>query len=145
MLNFMPIFAFTLKSSKVIQHVFYLMMYYPDAKCEKKKLVDTVEFSPYESKIHSFKSQKNNTYVVLWEIEYEYFPVILAYYIVEGKLVRIGELEISLPCQSCESFEYPIKDIKYKENNEWKLFKTGDLKYRFNIETKELKHITLQN
>ena len=143
-------------------NVFYLMMYYPDANCEKKKLVDTVEFSPYESTIHSFKSQKNNTYVVLWEIEYEYFPVILAYYIVEGKLVRIGELEISLPCQSCESFEYPIKDIKilqakdeieisflkdikYKENNEWKLFKAGDLKYSFNIKTKKLKHITFQN
>lgn len=131
--------------------VSYLMMYYPDAKCEHKKVIESVDFSPYKSTIHSFKSQKKNAYVVLWETEYEYFPAIMAYYIAEGKFVRMGELEISLPCQSCESFEFPIKDIqirqekdeieisflkdvnyKEKDSNEWKLSKAGALKYYFN-------------
>ncbi len=139
-------------------NVSYLMMHYPDVKCEKKNLVDTVDFSPYKSMIHSFKSQKKNTYVVLWETEYEYFPVIIAYYIAAGKLVRMGELKISLHCQSCESLDYLIKyiqifqekdeieisfvkDLKYKENDdsEWQLFKAGTLKYRFNTETNELR------
>jgi len=132
-------------------NLYYLMMYYSDAKCENKKLIDSVEFSPYNSTIHSLKSQKNNSYVVLWETKYEYIPVIQAYYIAEGKLVRMGELEVSLPCQSCESFEYPIKDIqilqkkqeieisflkdvnyKEKDSSEWKLSKAGVLKYYFN-------------
>lgn len=141
-------------------NLYHLIMYYSTAKCEKKKLIDTVDFSPYKSMVHSFKSQKNNTYVVLWETEYEYYPIIQAYYITEEKLVKIGELEISLPCQSCESFEYPIKNIRItkkkedieisflKEVNyrrkgevEWKLFKPGTLKYRFNTISKEFKHI----
>jgi hypothetical protein len=141
-------------------NLFSLMMYYSDAKCEEKKLIETVEFSPYNSTVHSFKSQKDNSYVVLWETEYEYIPIIQAYYIFEGRLMKIGELEISLPCQSCESFQYPIKEIKIfqrKEeieisflndvnyratgSNEWKLYKAGTLKYRFNKKTNELKHI----
>jgi len=143
-------------------NLYHLIISYSDVQCENKKLIDSVDFSPYKSKIHSFKSQKNNAYLILWETEYEYFPVLIAYYIEAGKIVRIGELEISLPCQSCESFDYPIKDIKIiqekheieisflkdvnyraKGSNKWKLYKTGALKYRFNTETNELK--LLQN
>ncbi|HEX4887222.1 MAG TPA: hypothetical protein VFV37_04165 [Luteibaculaceae bacterium] len=144
--------------------LFHLIMHYSDAKCKKKKLIDTVEFSPYESRLHTFKSEKNTSYVILWETEYEYIPVILAYYVAGGNIVKISELEISLPCQSCESLDYPIKDIRVVQekneieisflkdvnyrsegNNEWKLHKAGTLKYRFNTETNELRHITLSN
>lgn len=139
-------------------NLYYLMMYYSNAKCENQKLVDTVEFSPYKSTVHSFKSQKNNSYVVLWETEYEYISVIKAYYIAEGRLAEMGELKISLPCQSCESLDYPIKDIqilhkkeeieisflkdvnyKEKDSDEWKLFKAGALKYHFNTVSNEFK------
>jgi len=135
----------------------YLEMYYV-AENKSKMLIDSVEFSPYKSRIHSFKSQKENVYVVLWETEYEYFPVIIAYYVAEGKLVRMGELKISLPCQYCESFEYPIKDIQmlqekdkieisflknvnYKKIDtlQWKEYKPGTLKFYFNILSKEFK------
>lgn len=138
--------------------MFYLVMHYSDAKYENQKLVDSVEFSPYKSTIHSFKSQKNNSYVVLWETEYEYIPIIQAYYIAEERLAKIGELEISLPCQTCESLEYPIKDIqilhkkeeieisflkdinyKEKDSSEWKLFKAGTLRYYFNPISNEFK------
>ncbi len=137
--------------------VSYLEMYYV-AENKSKKLIDSVEFSPYKSRIHSFISQKENVYVVLWETEYEYFPVIIAYYVAEGKLVRMGELKISLPCQSCESFEYPIKDIQmlqekdkieisflknvnYRkiDTQQWKEYKPGTLKFYFNILSKEFK------
>lgn len=135
----------------------YLKMYYITGD-EHKKLIDSVEFSPYKSRIHSFKSQKDNSYVILWETEYEYFPVIIAYYVSEDELVKIGQLEISLPCVSCESFEYPIKDIqvfkkneeieisflkdvryKAKDTEQWKEYKSESLKFYFNILNKEFK------
>lgn len=137
--------------------VSYLEMYY-FAEDKPEKLIDSVEFSPYKSRIHSFKSQKKNAYVILWETEYEYFPVINAYYVAEGKLARIGQLGISLPCKSCESFEYPIKDIqilqkneeieisflkdvnyKEKDSQQWKEYKQGTLTFYFNILSKEFK------
>jgi hypothetical protein len=144
--------------------LYQLFMYYSNAEWEKKKLIDTVDFSPYKSKIHSFQSLNNESYVVLWETEYEIYPLIYAYYITEGEIVKIGELLISLPCQSCESFEYPIKDIRilqngkeieisflkdvnYKPKNsiDWQLYKAGVLKCIFNTETNELKYISSLN
>lgn len=135
-----------------------LKLYYPDVKCEHKQLIDSVAFTPYKSTIHSFKAQKNNGYVILWETEYEYFPSLMAYYIEEGRLEKMGELNISLPCQSCESFEYPINDIqiqqknndieisflkdvnhKEKDNSEWKTYKPGALKFYFNKLSKKFK------
>lgn len=138
-----------------------LIMYYSNnAKNGKNSRIDTVEFSPYSSMIYSFKSLKNNSYVVLWVTDYEYYPEIKAYYIKDGKLASIGEINISLPCQSCESFEYPIKnlqiaqkrkeieisfrkDVNYKpeKNASWKLYKSGTLKFNFNLETYKLKSI----
>lgn len=144
--------------------LYQLFMYYSNAEWEKKKLIDTVEFSPYKSKLHSFQSLNNKSYVVLWETEYEFYPLIYAYYITEGKIVKIGELLISLPCQSCESFEYPIKDIRilqkgkeieisflkdvnYKPKNstDWQLYKAGVLKCLFNTETNNLRYIPSSN
>ncbi len=140
-------------------NLYYLVMSYSDVQCEKKKLIDSVDFSPYSSKIHVFKLQKNNTYVVLWETEYEYLSILIAYYLEAGRIFRMGELEISLPCQSCESMEYPIKDIRiqekkneieisflkevnYKEKNssQWNTYKPGVLKFHFNKLSKEFKN-----
>ena len=141
--------------------LYQLFMYYSNAEWETKKLIDTVDFSPYKSKIYSFQSLNKESYVVLWETEYEIHPIIYAYYITEGKIVKIGELIISLPCQSCESLEYPIKDIrilqngkyieisflkdvnfKPKNSTDWQLYKAGVLKCIFNTETNELKYIS---
>jgi hypothetical protein len=142
-------------------NLYHLIMYYSNVKCENKKLIDSVEFSPYKSTLHSFKSQNGSSFIILWETEYEYYPLIQAYYITGGKLVKIGKLDISLPCQSCESFEYPIKDIqilqkgkdfefsflenvnyKPEDNTDWQLYKSGSLKIIFNTETNELRSIS---
>ncbi|MBP9186417.1 MAG: hypothetical protein KBG11_04935 [Bacteroidia bacterium] len=140
----------------------YLKLYLTNTTGEIIMLLDSVEFSPYKSTLHSFKSQKSNSWVILWETEYEYIPVIKAYYFAPEKLAKIGELEIALPCDSCESLDYPINDIvifkkdkeieisfrsdvNYKANgsNNWTSFKTGTFKYLFNTETNELIHIIL--
>lgn len=158
-INTKDCFYFSMDSS-----LYQLFMYYTNAELEKKKLIDSVEFSPYKSMLYSFKSHIFNSYIVLWETEYEFYPLIYAYYITEGEIIKIGELLISLPCQSCESFEYPIKSIKiiqngneieisfledvnYKPKNStvWQLYKAGVLKCIFNTETNDLRYITSSN
>jgi hypothetical protein len=134
-----------------------LLMYY---SAERKTAVDSVEYSPYKSTIYIFKSRNDSSYIVLWETEYEYVPILKAYYIAEGNLFTLGELNISLPCQFCESFEYPIKDIQIVQNQEeiefsflsnvacrdndeeeWQIYKAGCLKYCFNIVNKNFKKL----
>lgn len=141
--------------------VYHLIMYQSNINCQQIELVDSVDFSPYKSTLHSFKSEKNNSFVIFWETEYEYFPAVLAYYFNEGKLLKIGEFQVSLPCQICESYNYPLqdiqiiqnhedieitflKDINYKQGKEdkLKLFKPGSLKYSFNIANRKLSVIT---
>jgi len=158
-INTKDCFCFSADSS-----LHHLIMYYSNTECEKKKLIDTVDFSPYKSTLHCFQSQNDDAYVVLWETEYEYYPLINAYFIAEGKLVKIGALPISLPCQSCESFEYPIKkiqvlqkgkeieisfleDVNFKPKNAagWQLYKAGVLKFLFNTETNGFRYITSQD
>lgn len=145
-------------------NLYQLFMYYSNTELGNAKLIDTVDFSSYKSMIHSFKSQNDDSYIVLWETEYEYYPLIYAYYVIDGKIVNIGELLISLPCQSCESFEYPIKDIRILQNEneieisfladvnyklmkstDWQLYKAGVLKFLFNTETNKLRYITSSN
>jgi hypothetical protein len=138
-------------------NLFYMRLYYSD---KRKPPIDSVEFSPYKSAIYSFKSQKNNSYIVLWETEYEYAPTIKIYYIANRNLLQIGDLPICSACQSYESFEYPIKDIQIVQNNaeiefsfltdvaardndseDWKIYEAGKLKYCFNTVNKDFRKV----
>ena len=108
-----------------------LFMYYSKAEGGKMKLIDSVDFSPYKSTIHSFPSQNKDSYIVLWETEYEYEPLIYAYYITRGTNIKMGELSISLACQSCESVLYPMEDIRIiKEGEEIEFSFLKDVYYR---------------
>jgi hypothetical protein len=116
-----------------------------------KSVVDSVEYSPYKSTLYSFKSQEDSAYIVFGETEYEYFPVLKAYYVIGSRIVKIGELKISLPCQDCESFEYPVnkiqiqrhkniveffflEDVNFRndDSEDWTFCKAGSLKYFYN-------------
>lgn len=123
------------------------------------KVIDTVEFSPYSSKLCKFVSDDKKRFVVLWITNYEYYPYALAYYITGDSLFKMGNLNVLKPCSSCESFEFPIedvgmklscknidifflKDVLYKEDDmEQKLYKPKSLQYQYNIHRKELKII----
>jgi len=133
-------------------NLFYTTMYYSHEKSENKRKVDAVEFIHYSSTLYSFKSQKSSSYVVLWKIEREFTPIFNAYYINEGKLMKIGELGIYMPCDTCDTFDYSIQDIRIfqrdkeimlsflkdiyymdKSTNIWTLYDAGTLKLSFNI------------
>lgn len=134
----------------------FLKISYSVSTCQDKELIDSVEYSPYESMMYVYNAQKNNSCFILWETLYEYFPVILSYYVSDGKLTKVGEMNISLPCDSCEKLEYPlsevdivqinqeivisfIREVNYRENNSgnWEVFSPGTLKFYFDISKKE--------
>ena len=134
-------------------NLFYKIMHYSyGGSEEKKQIVDTVEFTPYFSTLHSFKSQKNNSYVVLWKIESEFIPIFNAYYIKDGVLMKLGEFKVYLPCESCDVFDYSIENIQIRQRNKeieflflkdlyymdrnidaWTLYKARALMLHFNI------------
>lgn len=141
----------------------YLIMYHSNSGCKRNalRIVDTVDVTPYTSKVHSFCSDNDKKeFVVLWETEFESSSYILAYYLIGNQLFKIGELKISLSCPTCEYFGYPIKsicirkvydDIDFsflKDLNYWisdseeKMFKPGEFKYRYNLSQKKLEVIT---
>ena len=132
--------------------LFYETMYYSQGGSENNQKIDAVEFIHYSSTLYSFKSQKSSSYVVLWKIEREFTPIFNAYYINEGKLMKIGELGIYMPCDTCDTFDYSIQDIRIfqrdkeimlsflkdiyymdKSTNIWTLYDTETLKLSFNI------------
>jgi len=141
----------------------YLIMYHSNYGCKRNALmiVDTVDVTPYTSKVHSFCSDNDKKeFVVLWETKYESLSYILAYYLIGNQLFKIGELKISLSCPTCEYFGYPIKSIGIRKVNdniefsflkdldyrisesEEKTFKPGEFKYRYNISQKKLEVVT---
>ncbi len=135
----------------------FLYMFSSNMKCDKKKNIERIEFSPYKSNIHIYELKQNASHIILWETEYEYFPLILAYYLLNGKLIKMGEIAISLPCEYCEYLRYPLNEVNIKQynkeiiisflkdvnflkddNTEWNFCKAGDIQYIFNIDTKKL-------
>ena len=44
----------------------------------------------YSLMLYNFKSEKDDSYVVLWKIELEHLPAFNAYYIKDGILMKIG-------------------------------------------------------
>ena len=96
----------------------YCILLYTHGK-EKKQMIDTV-FSQmlYGSTLNSFKSQKDNYYLVLWKIEGEFVPTFYAYYVKDGKIMKIGEWVLFVPCKTCETVNYLIEDIKIFQNDD---------------------------
>jgi hypothetical protein len=123
------------------------------------KTIDTIEFSPYPSKLYSFVSNDKKRFVVFWTTDYEYFPSTIAYYVTGDSLFQIGQLDVFRPCSSCESFEFPVdyiminttdkniniyflKDILLNQGNtEPILCKPRSFRYQYDIQRKELKII----
>lgn len=148
---------------KTDRRQFYLIMYHSNSGWKRNtlKMVDTVDVTPYTSTVHSFCSDNDKKeFVILWETEYESVSYILAYYLIGNELFKIGELEISLSCPTCEYFGYPIKSIDVRKINddiefsfledldyrisesEEKTFKPGEFLYRYNLNQKKLKVVT---
>ena len=139
---------------------YYYTLYY-SYENERKQEIDSGNWDDlgYDLTLYSFKSQRDNSYVVFLEFEYEHFSSLMAYYIRERKLMRIGKWIIYLPCDTCERADYNIenhylyqkndeiefyslKDVEFLdysnkkyhwESNDWVSYKAGELIISFNI------------
>jgi len=136
----------------------YCILFYSYEE-NKKQMIDTV-FSQmlYAYPLYSFKSQQDNSYVVLWKIGGEYGPIFYYYYLKDGNLMKIGEWNFLEPCNTCDYFDYSLNDIRiFYKNDEieflflketsfgvykdlsksfdydyWGVFKAGELVVSFN-------------
>jgi hypothetical protein len=123
---------------------FMLTLYYSNKKYGNKECIETMDWSnlQYGSTLNCFKSEKNNSYIVLWKIDGEYSPLLYAYYIKDGKLIKIGEWGVSEPCVTCNALDYSIKDIRiYQRNDEIEFLFLKDTKFVvFKDLSKNLEH-----
>jgi len=139
---------------------YYYTIYYSYGN-ESKQVIDSANRNDlgYDLTLYSFKSQRDNSYVVFFEFEYEHFSSFIVSYIRERKLMRIGEWIIYSPCDTCDRASYNIENIhlyqkkdeiefsslkdvefldyrnnKYHwESNDWVSFQAGELIVSFNI------------
>jgi len=127
---------------------------------KKKQQIDSGYWSDlgYSLTLHSFMFEKNNSYVVLWESEYESYSFFTIYYLYQGMIVKIGVwgFSISRIIYGCEYCNYPVEDIRIinKDNeiefsfvkdvdfmvitedfdfDHWGTFDAGELTVSFNI------------
>jgi len=136
----------------------YYYLYYSYGS-EYKQLIDSIDPAGiYGSMLYNFKNETDNSYVVLWKMEGEYNPFFNAYYISKRKIVKIGEwgMTVSNIEYYGEYCDYAIEDVRIHQrhneielsflknmnfidlskdiyNEDWALYKAGELIITFNI------------
>jgi len=138
---------------------YYYTLYYSYGNENMQQIV-TGDWSDlgYSLTLHSFKSEKGNSYIVFWKKEFEFSPVFDVYYIINGMVLKIGEwgVAISRIVHNCEFCDYSVEDIRITQKNneiefsflkemqftvineeydydDWGTFKAGELTVSFSI------------
>jgi len=109
---------------------FYTMCY--SHNNGNKQSIDTVNDTDllYGSTLNSFKLQENNSYVILWKIKHEFTPSFNAYYVRNGKIIKIGEWGMFTPCETCDIQDYSIEDVLiYQRNGKIEFLFSKDVEY----------------
>jgi len=136
-----------------------LTMFYSFNKNGEKYKIDCVDIEDKPT-FNFFKSQQNDSYIILLKSDFEYSPIFHLYYLNCGKIIKIGEWGISEPYKEGLDmkyrtyFDYYIEDFKILRKNEkiefsfskdmvfvdyskgknddWGVFKAGELVVSFN-------------
>jgi len=96
-------------------------MYYSLRKNGNKQTLEIMDISglTYGSDLNIYKNKTDNSYIVIWKRESEFAPSFYVYYIKKGILKRIGEWGITEPCDTCDTGDYSIENIRiYQRDNE---------------------------
>lgn len=75
------------------------------------QLTDSIDMSPYESRVHVFENKESRSFVIIWETRYELQPVTLGYYITEDRIIRLGELPITAFNDAKDDWIFPIQSL----------------------------------
>ena len=111
---------------------FSVTIYYSFRRDGNKQTLETMDISDltYGSNLNSYKNETDNSYIVIWKRESEYVPSFYVYYIKEGNLMRIGEWRITEPCDTCDSGDYSIENIRiYQKSNEIEFLFIKDIRF----------------
>ena len=143
---------------------FCLTVFYSHVKNENKYIIDCIDFGDNPT-LNCFKSKKNDSYIVVLKLEYEFCPIFYVYFIDKREIIKIGHWSITEPCiEYREYLDYSTKDIRIfqkedeieflflkdtrfivnKEDftyDDWGTFKVGELKVSFNIVDKTVKRV----
>jgi len=142
-----------------IPNDYKMIIFYSNEKYNKKQLIDTLYWAdfPYKSTLNIYKSEKYDSYIVLWKNDYEHSPIFDVYYIKYGKLIQIGCWIINTPYpinEITDFLDYSVKNIRIRQkrntvefsfskdmafidyskekNDNWGSFKAGELILSFN-------------
>lgn len=85
-------------------------------KNENIMLIDTVEITPYGFNFRLFKMADANDRLLIAEVEYEHVSEYPVYFITETGFEKVGNLNISLDCDTCDALNYPLSEIVLKGN-----------------------------
>ena len=80
------------------------------------KLTDTFEITPYGFNFRLFEIGNKRGFLLIIEVEYEFTSDYPIYFLSKNKIVKIGNLNIWLDCDSCDVLNYPLTDIILKGN-----------------------------
>lgn len=135
-------------NSELINRFIYFSNNVSDIKSSKP--IDTINCSPYGYNIRLLKSELMKDYVLIFESIEEYDSEIKLYYISNGLLFKMGDLNLQTDCKNCDSFNYPIDKIVFKSDGEtitinfilpvkyktdktdWKLYQPNDIELKYN-------------
>ena len=145
---------------------FSVTMYYSFEKNGNKQTIEIMDISDftYGSDLNIYKNKTDNSCVLIWKIDGEFAPSFYVYYIKNGKLTKIGEWGVIVPCKNCDSGDYSVEDIRIHQKNDeiefsfledanfivigedynydnWGTFDAGELKVSFNIIERLLKKV----
>jgi hypothetical protein len=108
--------------------LFNTYFYYSDGDSLQK--IDSIEYTPYKSLIHAFKNC-DDSYVLIWETQNEQYSTSQAYLLKENQLSKIGELEVVSDCNSCEFYEFQIKELEIQQkSNKVEFHFSSDVRYK---------------
>ncbi|MDR0954526.1 MAG: hypothetical protein LBM20_03995 [Rikenellaceae bacterium] len=87
---------------------------------EAKQILDSMDYADiqHSSLLYSFQSEQDRSCVVLWKIEHEFYPTFKAFYLKDGQCVKIGDWGVYKPCETCDTYDYPIEAIRIDRKNE---------------------------
>jgi len=116
-------FYLTLDSTLVFDdddiYDYYYTLYYSYRNINKQVVAtgDWIGLA-YGSTLSGFKSEKENSYVVIWKVDGEFLPLFYVYYIKNDRIMKIGEWGIIEPCDNCDTGDYLVEEIRIHQRDE---------------------------
>ena len=120
------------------------------------KLTDSVELATEGFNFRLLQFYERNDYLFIIEAIYEHVSYYPVYFITQGQIKNIGNLNVRLDCNHCDAFNYPLNDLIIKGNDkrvefsfkkdlilmnekDFSKFKKDEIRFVYEFNTEKLK------